>query len=229
MIDPHFVAFAGVALLLTLSPGPDMALMLRNVLRGGGRVVFATTLGTCLGLLFWAAASSLGIAALMASSAELFTLLRLVGAAYLVWLGAGALRTAWEGDRAFRAEAEAVAPAAAAGSGPGAAPLRAPLTRTAAFRNALVANLFNPKIGVFYATLLPQFIPPGFPALGASLILASIHAAEGIVWLSLYGYLLARFGDHLLRGRGRRILESVSGTVLLALGARVALEVVSGE
>ncbi len=228
MIDPHFVAFAGVALLLTLSPGPDMALMLRNVLRGGGRVVFATTLGTCLGLLFWAAASSLGIAALMASSAELFTLLRLAGAAYLVWLGAGALRTAWEGDRAFRAEAEAVAPSVAA-SDSLATSTRAPLTRTAAFRNALVANLFNPKIGVFYATLLPQFIPPGFPALGASLILASIHAAEGIVWLSLYGYLLARFGDHLLRGRGRRILESVSGTVLLALGGRVALEVVSGE
>lgn len=228
MIDPHFVAFAGVALLLTLSPGPDMALMLRNVLRGGGRVVFATTLGTCLGLLFWAAASSLGIAALMASSAELFSLLRLAGAAYLVWLGTGALRTAWEGDRAFRAEAEAVAPSDSA-SGLGTASARAPLSRTAAFRNALVANLFNPKIGVFYATLLPQFIPPGFPALGASLILASIHAAEGIVWLSLYGYLLARFGDHLLRGRGRRILESVSGTVLLALGARVALEVVSGE
>lgn len=207
-MDPHFLAFAGVAALLTISPGPDMALMLRNVLRGGASVVVPTALGTCTGLLAWGAASSLGIAAAMAASAALYAILRLAGAAYLVYLGLTVLRAALRGDHEL---------AAAPGS-------RATLSRRSAFRNGLVANLLNPKIGVFYATLLPQFIPPGAPPLATSVLLAGIHAAEGIVWLSLYGWLLSRFGDHLLRGRGRRAIEGLTGAVLIGLGIRVAGE-----
>ncbi len=206
-MDPAFLAFAGVAALLTLSPGPDMAVMLRNVLRGGQAVVVPTALGTCAGLLAWGAASSLGIAALMAASAELFLVLRLAGAAYLVYLGVTAFRAALAGDPR---EAQGVE--------------HEPMTRWAAFRSGLLTNLLNPKIGVFYATLLPQFIPPGAPPLVTSVALAGIHAAENIVWLIVYGWLLARFGDRILRGRGRQLLEGLTGTVLVVLGVRVAVD-----
>jgi threonine/homoserine/homoserine lactone efflux protein len=207
-VAPEFLAFAGVAALLTLSPGPDMAVMLRNVLRGGERVVVPTALGTCAGLLAWGAASSLGIAALMAASAELFLVLRLAGAAYLVYLGVTAFWAALAGDPRVDPDA----------------PDREPMTRWTAFRTGLLTNLLNPKIGVFYATLLPQFIPPGAPPLAASVALAGIHALENIIWLTLYGWLLARFGDRILRGRGRQVLEGLTGTVLLLLGVRVVVD-----
>ena len=185
-----------------------MALMLRNVLRGGRRVVLPTMIGTCAGLLAWGAASSLGIAALLAASAELYAVLRLAGAAYLVWLGVAALRVAVTGRQRLA-------------DSPSAAEV---LDRPAAFRNGLLTNLLNPKIGVFYATLLPQFIPAGAPPLATSMLLAGIHAALNVVWLSLYGGLLARFGEGLRRGRVRRALEGLTGTVLVGLGVRVALE-----
>lgn len=201
------VAFVGVAALITLSPGPDMALMLRNVLKGGSRAVLPTMAGTCLGLLAWGVASSLGIAAVVAASAELYAVLRLAGAAYLVFLGLVALRGAAQGHRE---------PVATAGDGG--------LSRLAAFRQGLLTNLLNPKIGVFYATLLPQFIPPGASPLATSVLLAAIHAALNVAWLSAYGRTIARFGDVVSRPRVRRALEGITGTVLVALGVGVAVE-----
>jgi threonine/homoserine/homoserine lactone efflux protein len=211
-IDPHVLAFTGVAALLTISPGPDMALMLRNVLRGGSRVVLPTAIGTCSGLFAWGTASSLGVAAILAASAELYAVLRLAGAAYLVALGLLALRAAITGRHVDDPWAPPVSEAGVSMSG------------MAGFRSGLLTNLLNPKIGVFYATLLPQFIPPGAPPLPTSLLLAGIHAALGIAWLCLYGGLLARAGDQVRRGPVRRVLEGVTGAVLLALGARVALD-----
>lgn len=211
-IGPHILAFTGVAALLTISPGPDMALMLRNVLRGGSRVVLPTAIGTCAGLLAWGAASSLGVAAIIAASAELYAVLRLAGAAYLVVLGVLALRAAVTGRHADDPGA------------PLASEANVTMARMAGFRSGLLTNLLNPKIGVFYATLLPQFIPPGAPPLATSLLLAGIHAALGIAWLCLYGGLLARAGDLVRQGRVRRVLEGLTGAVLLALGLRVALD-----
>lgn len=182
--------------------------MLRNVLRGGARVVLPTAVGTCSGLLVWGAASSLGIAALLAASAELYTVLRLAGAAYLVYLGVAALRVAATGRHG-----DAVSGVVAE-----------PLGRLAALRNGLLTNLLNPKIGVFYATLLPQFIPAGAPPLATSILLAGIHAALGLVWLTVYGGLLARFDGAVRQGRVRRALETLTGVVLIGLGLRVALE-----
>ena len=172
--------------------------MLRNVLRGGSRVVLPTAIGTCTGLFAWGALSSLGVAAILAASAELYAVLRLAGAAYLVVLGLLALRAALTGRHA---------------DDPGVAPRglgrQASMTRLAGFRSGLLTNLLNPKIGVFYATLLPQFIPQGAPPLATSLLLAGIHAALGIAWLCLYGGLLARAGDLVRRGRVRRTLEGL--------------------
>jgi len=203
-MDSRYLAFAGVAALLTVTPGADMALVTRSALAGGRRAALATTLGISLGVLAWAAASALGVAAVLATSPTAFAVLQLGGAAYLVVLG---LQTLWrtrqaapdrgeDGDRAER--------------------------RTTAFRQGLLTNVLNPKIAVFYGTLLPQFLSPGDPALAISLVLAGIHVAFGLAWLTTYAWLVTRAGDVLRRPRARRALDRLTGTVLVALGLRIA-------
>lgn len=214
-VESYLIAFTGVAALMTISPGPDMALMLRNVLRAGQPVVVPTAFGIAAGLLVWAAGSSLGVAALVATSAEAYAVVRLVGAGYLAVLGLLALR-------------EAIRPRASAGgvgdhTGSGVVP-RSSISARSAFRMGLLTNLTNPKVGVFYATLLPQFIPPGAPVLGTSLLLAAIHAVLGVAWLVTYGSALGRLGRLIAGGRIRRALEAVTGTVLVALGLRIATD-----
>jgi threonine/homoserine/homoserine lactone efflux protein len=200
---PHepFV-FLGVVALLTITPGADMAMVARSVVTGGRREAFATTLGISAGCLAWAVASALGVAALLAASQTAYDALRLVGAAYLVWLGVQSLLAARRGHRQ-----ETPAPS---GSSP--------------FRQGLLTNLFNPKIAVFYSTFLPQFIGPGDPALLISMLLAGVHIALGIAWLSLYAWLLARAVEAFRGSRVRRALDALTGTVLVGLGARLALE-----
>jgi threonine/homoserine/homoserine lactone efflux protein len=193
--------FAAVAALLTVTPGVDMALVTRTALERGPRAARFTAAGICSGLLVWAALSAVGVAALLATSAEVYTVLRLVGAAYLVFLGVqGLLRAA------------------------GPDPVDAPRATGSPFRQGLLTNLLNPKIAVFYTTFLPQFIGHGDPVLLTSLLLASIHATLSLVWLSGYGVVVARAGDVLRHGRARRVLDAASGAVLVGLGVRLALE-----
>ena len=196
------LTFTGVAALLTITPGADMALVTRSALRGGRGAAFATTLGVVTGVTAWAAASALGIAALLAASATGFTALKLVGAGYLVFLG---LQAIWGTRRG------APAPVWAERQG-------------APFRQGLVTNLLNPKIAVFYSTFLPQFIVDGDPVLLKSLLLAGIHSVMGLVWLSGYAWAVTRAGDFLRRPRARRLLDRLTGSVLIALGVRLALE-----
>ena len=193
------ITFVGIAALVTITPGADMALVLRNTLRGGMPAALGTTLGIVTGLFAWAAASALGVASLLRSSADAFTVLKLVGAAYLVFLG---LQTIVR-------------------SGRGATLDDAP-HRGSAYRQGLLSNLLNPKIAVFYATFLPQFISPGEPVLAKSLLLGSIHAAMGLVWLPLYAYAIVRAGRVLRRPAVLRAVERLTGAVLIAFGVRLA-------
>ena len=145
-------AWTGLVALLTITPGADMALVARSALAAGRREALWTTAGIASGLLVWAAASAVGVAALLAASATAYDALRLAGAAYLVWLG-------------VRSIARAGPPPAPP---PGA---RRPLR----YATGLVSNLANPKIVVFYSTVLPGFVPEGAgPRLVA--LLAAIHA-----------------------------------------------------
>ena len=209
MRDP--LLFLGVITLLTITPGADMAMVSRSVFMGGRRDAFATTLGIAAGCMLWAVASAAGVAAVLAASETAYDALRLVGAAYLVWLGGQSLWAAARGYGGAPLDAGARAPRA-----------RGSLRRP--FRQGLLTNLFNPKIALFYTTFLPQFIEPGDSVLLLSLGMASVHIALGIVWLSAYAWLLDHAVETFRGSRIRRVLDSVTGGVLVALGIRVAAD-----
>ena len=198
------VAFIGVVAVIVVLPGPDMALVLQTGLARGRRAAVETALGINAGLLVWAVASALGIAALLDASAAAFTLLKLAGAAYLVWLGLRALNEARHGTA--DASAERVAGR----------------RKASPFRQGLLSNLLNPKIALVFTTLIPQFVHPGDPAVAQTLLLAAIFIGMGLVWLTSYALLVARVGAVLKRSGLRRMLNAVTGTVLTALGLRLA-------
>ncbi len=206
MRDP--LLFLGVITLLTVTPGADMAMVSRSVFLGGRPAAFATTLGIGAGCMVWAIASAAGVAAVLAASETAYDTLRLVGAAYLVWLGVQSLLAA-RSVRWGQTPPEGGLPSASRGR---------------PFRQGLLTNLFNPKIALFYTTFLPQFIRPGDPVLLLSIAMAGVHIALGIVWLSAYAWLLARAVDAFKSSWLRRALDAVTGTVLVALGIRVAAD-----
>jgi threonine/homoserine/homoserine lactone efflux protein len=200
------IGFIGVVAVIVVLPGPDMALVLQNGLARGRRAAVETALGINAGLLVWAVAAALGIAALLHASAPAFTLLKLAGAAYLVFLGLRALGEAWRGT----ADVPAARPARRG--------------KTSPFRQGLLSNLLNPKIALVFTTLIPQFVDAGHPAVAQTLLLASIFIGMGLVWLTSYALLVAKLGALLQRSVLRRVLNAVTGTVLTALGVRLAFE-----
>ena len=204
MTDPRVLAGLGVLVLLTISPGADMALIAKVTIARGRRAAFLTSLGICSGLLIHASASALGLSVILATSAEAFTIVKLGGAAYLAYLGVQSLR-------------ESFAEEAPVASAPPA------LGRTV-FLQGLFNNVLNPKVAVFYLTFLPQFIDPSGNVLAQSLLFALAHAVMGIVWLAAYAYVVARVSKRFASGRVRRWLDRTTGAVLIALGARLAFE-----
>jgi threonine/homoserine/homoserine lactone efflux protein len=202
VIDSKTAVFVVVAAVLTVTPGLDMALVTKNALARGLRGGVTSALGIATGCFAWGVASGIGIAAIVAASTSAFTALRLVGAAYLIFLGAQAIRST------FGRRSEEPAPRRAGSP----------------FRQGLVTNLLNPKIAVFYTTVLPQFIVPGESALAKSILLALIHNVLGLVWLSAYSWGVVRLGALLRRPRVRDALERVTGIVLIAFGVRLLFE-----
>ena len=202
----HLPAFVAVLALVIVTPGQDTALTVRNTLVGGRPGGVATALGVASGQGVWALASAVGLIALLAASHPVFVGLRVVGSAYLVWLGLHALRDAFR-PRELPA-------------GHGAArPARLPPAR--AFRQGLLSNLGNPKMVVFFTSLLPQFVSPG-GGFAALLGLGIAFCAMTFAWLSVYAVAVARARGWLLRSRARRALDAVTGSVLVALGLRLA-------
>src|SRR5215470_3367690 len=169
MIDSQVVAFTFVAAILTLTPGADTMLVVRNVLRGGRHNGIVTTCGICAGLFVHATLSALGVSVILMHSAPAFHLVKYAGACYLVWLGSQSLRSAMRGVRPP--------------TGPGSRVTLDPIARQHCFLEGFLSNVLNPKVAVFYLAFLPQFIGPTDPVLQKSLLLTGIHYVEGLLWL----------------------------------------------
>ena len=192
----HLAAFLGVSLLVIVTPGQDTALTIRNTLLGGRRGGVRTAAGVAAGQATWTLAASVGVVALLRASEPAFVAVRLLGAAYLAYLGLQTLLRRGE------------APPGAGGSS------------RRAFRQGLLSNLGNPKMAVFFTSLLPQF-GSSFSALVA---LGLVFCSLTFLWLSGYAWAVARAGDVLRRPRIRRALDRVTGIVLVAFGLRLAAE-----
>jgi len=205
-MDASTLAFLGVDTVVVIVPGPDMALITRNVLRHGRRGGRWTILGVMTGIMAWGLAAAIGVAAILAASATAFTVVKLAGAVYLVGLGIATLR-------------HLDAPLAATGGGGGAV---ANAGRRQLWLQGLLSAGLNPKLGVFFVTLLPPFVAPGDPPILRPAELAAIFAAVGLVWLLIFSELVARAADLLQRRGPLRIVRGVSGLVLVGLGLRVA-------
>lgn len=208
MFDSQILAFAAIAAVLTISPGADTLLVIRNVVTRGRRAGITTALGICSGLFMHATLSALGLSVLIAHSAFAYQLLKIAGAVYLVWLGLQSLSGALRRDYSRGPNGDGVLKSVSAGQ---------------SFAEGLLTNVLNPKVAVFYLALLPQFVAVDDSVFIKSILLAGIHAAMGVVWLVALASLLDRARAVITRPRARRLLEGVSGSILIGLGARLAL------
>ncbi|MDT4944159.1 MAG: hypothetical protein QOH14_892 [Pseudonocardiales bacterium] len=197
--------FAVAAALIVLLPGPDTLVVVRSILRGGRSRGITTAAGNLVGLTVWVGAAALGLSALLRASHIGYEVLRIVGAAYLIWLGVQSIRL-----RRARREADG-------------AEGRSGLLGTGFFAG-LVTNLLNPKVGVFFVTFLPGFVPSGYSVGGTSLLFGAIFIFEtAIYWVLLLG-LAARVTRWMSEPRIRRRLDTVTGGILIAFGLRLAVE-----
>ena len=199
----HVLPFLALATLVVVTPGVDMALVTKNALVHGRRAALLTAAGVNVGIMLWVCAAALGVAALFAASATAFTVLKLAGAAYLVFVG---LRTLLTRDH-----------------GAAAASVRPAPRDLLAFRQGLINNTLNPKIAVFFTSVLPQFAG-AHPSAGALIVLGLLFSAIGWAWLLAYAAVAARGRAVLGRARVRQALARVTGVVLVGLGVRIALE-----
>lgn len=207
-VGVHLLVFIGVAAIVIVIPGPDTAVVTKNVLVHGRRAALATSLGVSTGLLVWTIAAAVGVASVVRASEVAFTVLKVIGAVYLVWLGIQALRAAGH---------ESAASLAQAGRKPSMGAL-------GGFRQGLFSDLANPKIGIFFTSLLPQFVDPGHPVLVPFLALGAVFVLMTVVWLSAYCLVAARAAETLTRPRVRAALDRFTGVVLIAIGLRLAVE-----
>ena len=200
------LGFAGIAVLVSVTPGPATALVVRSAALHGRREAMLTTLGNSTGILMWALASVLGISALVAASETAFWVLKVAGAAVLLWLGLQALfrrRGAGPADRG-------------AGSGRGAA-------RTA-YRDGLVTSFANPKLAVFFGALFPQFLHEGQSVPLTTLAMALLLIAVDLVYFTLLALVVSRARRAVVGSVLARRVERLTGAVMVGLGVRVALE-----
>jgi threonine/homoserine/homoserine lactone efflux protein len=196
----ELVAFLGVSALVIVTPGQDTALTIRNTLLGGRVAGVFTAVGVSAGQATWTVATSVGIGALLVASEPAFLALKLVGSAYLVFLGVQALLRRGK-----------VLPVAFHGGR---------VSARAALRQGVLSNLGNPKMLAFFTSLLPQFAS----SFAGLLVLGLVFCTMTLVWLTLYSVVVTKAGALLRRPRVRRTIEAVTGTVLIALGLRLATE-----
>jgi threonine/homoserine/homoserine lactone efflux protein len=201
--------YALAAALLTMLPGPDTAVVLATAVNAGRPAARRAAGGVAVGLLFWAGAASLGVAAVLRASAELFLVFRIACIAYLLWLAFHAIRAAARRD-----------PRVAVIETPGGGLLRLPW----GFRRALATAVLNPKLGVFFVVIVPQFVPSGASAFLMTLLFGVVQAAEALVWYLALGSVAVAARTVLNRPRVRRTIDGLTAAVFVFFGARLALD-----
>jgi threonine/homoserine/homoserine lactone efflux protein len=209
MLD-HLTGFFGVSGVVIVTPGPDTALTIRNTLFGGRRGGVFTAVGVSTGQATWALAAAAGIAGLLRTSEPVFTTIRIAGAAYLIFLGAQAVVVGLR-----RTRQAVVVPGAASD---------AFLPPPVALRQGLVSNLTNPKMAIFFISLLPQFVSGGDPAFPSLFALGLLFSTMTLVWLTAYAFVISKTGDFLRRPSVRRTLEVLTGGALVGLALRIVWE-----
>lgn len=196
-------SFALVVGLLTLTPGLDTALILRTAALGERARAWGVVLGIGTGTLIWGTVSSLGITALLTASRLAYETLRWAGVAYLLWMGIQMLRSS-----------ALPGPEADVDTGSGGF--------WAGWRRGALTNLLNPKVGVFYVAVLPQFIPAGVPHLPMGVLLTSVHVAEGLLWSAVLVAFARAVRGWLRRPAARKVMDRLTGVVIVGFGLRLA-------
>jgi threonine/homoserine/homoserine lactone efflux protein len=190
------IAFLPFAALLAVLPGPATAMVIQSAARGGRARAMRATLGDAAGLALWAVASMLGVSALLVASQLAFTTLKIVGAIVLIAYGVAAVRAARRGETPH-----------------------VPSARRGAFRMGLLTALSNPKVGLFYIALLPQFVPPGHPVLPATLLLAAIQISLSCAWYFVLASAVGRARDAFTRRRAQ--IQAATGALMIGFGLKV--------
>ncbi|GLY68885.1 LysE family translocator [Amycolatopsis taiwanensis] len=203
------LAFAGVAALINITPGLDTLLVVRASAAQGRSFGLAAASGVLVGCLAWGAATAVGLTALLTASHLAYDVLRFAGAAYLAWLGVLALvrsrhRTSTEGSSVTQEDTAR--------------------SRLAAFRSGVGTNLLNPKAGVFYMSLIPQFIPQGAPAFGTTLLFTAVDLVELAIWFWLVSGAAHALSERIRRPSFRRRMEQISGVAFLGFSVNVLAE-----
>jgi len=199
------LTFLAAAALIIVAPGPDTLLVTRNVFRRGRRGGLVTAAGTVTGLALWSVAAALGLSALLAASEVGYNVARVAGGLYLIWLGVQTLRSH--------------------GTAPATATEAAPLPMHRAYLTGVLSNLLNPKIGVFFITFLPGFVPMGAPVGSTAALLGALFVVETALWLLVLVWLVGNGTGRLSRPGVRRWVDRVTGVVLIGFGVRVVADV----
>jgi threonine/homoserine/homoserine lactone efflux protein len=208
LVPTHLLVYLGVVVAIVLLPGPDTALVTKNALVHGREAALGSAVGTNLGVSVWTLATALGVAAILRSSAPVYDALKLVGALYLVWIG---MRTLWDSRRRRGGEVSAAGPARAVDFRGG-------------FIQGMLTDLANPKVGIFFTSLLPQFVSPHGSALLQMLLLGAVYILVSLVWMCSYALAAVRLSHVLSRARVKTTIDRFSGLVLVGVGIRLAVE-----
>jgi len=204
----NFEAFLIAITILTVTPGLDTAVIIRNSSRSGAKDGYITSLGICSGLFVHATFSAIGVSAILLQSAEAFQVMKWIGAAYLIWLGISGLKSTFRGNNKLNVEVTQ----------------QRQFDAKRSLREGFLSNVLNPKTAVFYLAFLPQFIDPNYSPFIQSLTMAGIHFVISMAWQCALAGTVGSATKLIKNSAFLNWMEGITGTVLIALGVKLILE-----
>ncbi|MBE5101760.1 LysE family translocator [Priestia aryabhattai] len=201
----NFYLFVITCIFLIILPGPDTAIMTKNTLTVGKQGGFKTMMGICCALSIHTLTAIVGLSAIIAKSALLFSIFKYIGAVYLIYLGIKSLLTLRNQETAKTV-------------------VESKYKNRSSFKQGFLTNLLNPKIAVFFLTFLPQFVDPGSHTFMPFLILGITYIVLTVLWYLFYIYLLNQISAFMKKPRTQKVIEGITGTILIGFGIKLALE-----